>query len=139
MYNRTLNRRDSGGSSDRLSDYMKNPECSYIPNHFRHLPLDIIDEDSAFIIKANLPGLTKKDIKISMLDNELTLQTERAEEKKEENVSVLCERYKGNFKRVLMLNESCDVEKIKANYEDGVLSLAIPKKQPKPMKSIVIE
>ena len=90
--------------------------------------VDITDNDDSIVIKAELPGVEKKDIHIDVKDRYLTLRGERStdEEVKEEQV-VRRERFYGRFQRVFTLPEAVDVDKIKARHADGLLKIEIPK------------
>jgi HSP20 family protein len=105
----------------------------------RIMPIDILEHDDKFEIQANLPGFKKKDIKMTINDNELIIEANR-EEKKEENSGSYCrcERYRGSYRRMINLSELTDRDKIDAKFEDGVLTVNIPKIEPKPSKEIKI-
>ena len=108
-------------------------------NNFKAMALDIIEQDKEFQIKANLPGFTKENVKISVHDNQLVIEA-KCEEKKEEKTGTVyrCERYSGNYRRNLYLPDNADVNKISAKMTDGVLHLSIPKKEQTPEKEVVI-
>jgi len=105
----------------------------------RMMAIDVIDYDDRMEIKANLPGFKKNDINMSINDNQLIIEAKR-EEKKEvkEGSYCRCERYKGDYRRILSLNEEADKDNIEARFEDGVLIINIPKIEPKPAKEIKI-
>lgn len=92
--------------------------------------VDIKDEGDKFIILADLPGIDKNDIKVSMEHHVLTIKGERKEEKKEEkeNYSRI-ERSRGTFYRRFTLPDTADGEKIHAKMQNGVLEIVIPKKE----------
>lgn len=105
----------------------------------RMMSIDIQEEDDKFIVEANLPGFTKKNIKISVNNNELVIEANREETKEEKKGSYCrCERYKGSYRRTLSLSNQVDKDKIDAKIKDGVLSLMIPKIAPEPAKEITI-
>jgi HSP20 family protein len=89
--------------------------------------IDISDEKDHYLVKADLPGVSKDDIKISVQDNVLTIRGERKHEseKKEKNYYRL-ERAYGAFERRLTLGD-VKSEAISAKYQDGVLEVVIPK------------
>jgi HSP20 family protein len=102
--------------------------------------LDIEESDKAYKILADLPGLCKEDLKLSVEKNILTLSGERkSEEEKEENGSLYRERCYGKFERSFALPENTDTEKIKADLNNGVLSLTIPKGEKAKAKKIEIK
>jgi HSP20 family protein len=99
--------------------------------------LDIIEEKDQYVLRADLPGIKKEDIKISLEDNVLTLQAERKAEAESQDKQIhRIERTYGHYQRVLNLGAKVDAEKIKANYKDGVLELIVPKSQETKPKSI---
>jgi HSP20 family protein len=105
----------------------------------RSMAIDILEHDENYEVLANLPGFSKKDIKLSLDGNELTIEAQRKEEKEDKQPNYYrCERYSGSYRRTVTLNEQCNVEKITASFKDGVLSLIIPKIEPKPVKEIAI-
>ena len=101
--------------------------------------VDIYDHDEKIVIKAELPGVDKKDIHIDVKDGVLTLSGERSYENevKEENYH-LKERAWGEFHRSFSLPEGMDHDKISADYKDGVLKMEIPKPEEKKPKKISI-
>ncbi|MCO6472523.1 MAG: Hsp20/alpha crystallin family protein, partial [Melioribacteraceae bacterium] len=82
--------------------------------------------------EAEMPGVKKDEIKISIKDNVLTIEGEKkfSEEKKEKEY-YRSERSYGAFKRSFTLPEDVDVENVKAKFEDGILSLSMNKIEPK--------
>jgi len=105
----------------------------------KKMPIDMVEYEDKFEVVANLPGIKKENVKISINDNELVILASQ-EEKSEEQKGTLyrSERYQGNYRRTIYLNDFSDKEGIKANFENGVLYLAIPKKAPKPVQEISI-
>ncbi len=119
-----------------VDDFFKGDEMQ---ENQRAMAIDILEEDDKFVIEANLPGFKKKDVKISVNNNELIIEAQRDEKKEEKKGSYCrCERYQGSYRRVLSLNDEVNSEKIVARFEDGVLKLDIPKKEPAPSKEIKI-
>ena len=111
----------------------------FIEDTQRIMAVDIIEHDDKYEIQANLPGFQKKDIKISINNNELVIEANKEETKEEKKGSYCrCERYKGSYRRVLTLSDQTDKEKINAKFEDGVLTLDILKIEPQPVKEIKI-
>ncbi len=100
---------------------------------------DIFDQDEKIVIKADLPGVDKKDIHIDLKDNVLTLEGERSHENEvKEDRYCRKERVHGKFRRSFMLPEGLDPEKIKAEYTDGVLNIDIPKPEETKAKKISV-
>lgn len=101
--------------------------------------VDIYDTKDAFIIKAELPGIDKNDIKVDVDGRLLTLRGERKSETEEkENAYYRREMYVGTFERSFTLPEDIDPGLIKAEYKDGVLSLEVPKPEERKPKQIEI-
>ncbi len=92
------------------------------------LPLDVSENEDGFIVKASIPGVNPEDIDISLTDNVLTIKAEIREEKEIEDAKYhLKERRFGTFSRAITLPTTVDADKVEAVYENGVLTLTIPK------------
>jgi HSP20 family protein len=92
------------------------------------LPVDVIETEDKYIVKASIPGINPDDLDITFSDNILTIQGEIADEaEKLEGNYLLRERRFGVFQRSIALPERVEADKIEATYEDGVLVLSIPK------------
>lgn len=94
--------------------------------------MEIRDQKDAFILTAELPGLTNKDVNIGIEDDVLTISGEKREEKKEgdeESKYYLWERRYGSFHRSFTLPAAVDAEKITADFEGGVLTVKLPKSE----------
>jgi HSP20 family protein len=104
-----------------------------------HPVVDMYDEDDRVVIKAELPGVDKKDIAVDLKDRVLTLSGERAydNEGKEENY-YRRERAYGKFQRVFSLPADVDSDKINADFKDGLLIIEVPKPEKKKPKNITI-
>jgi HSP20 family protein len=89
--------------------------------------VDILERDGQFVVRADLPGLTKEDIKVELTENLLTLQGERRQEKKEEREGYYYnERFQGSFYRAIPLPEGVDASKATAEFRNGVLEVVMP-------------
>jgi len=101
--------------------------------------VDIYDKEKAVVIKAELPGVEKKDMSIDVSDTVLTLKGERSYdgEVKEEGY---CHRERtfGEFSRSFKLPADIDPDKIKADYKDGILRIEIPKPEKHKPKHITV-
>ncbi len=100
------------------------------------LPLDVGETEDAFIVKASLPGVNPDDIDISITENVLTIKAEIKAEKEIENARYhLQERRYGTFSRSITLPTTVNADAVDAVYENGVLTLNIPKaEEVKPRK-----
>ena len=90
--------------------------------------LDVYEEKDHFIVKAELPGMKKEDIEVSFTDGSLSISGERKSESKHEDAEVYrAERFFGRFQRTVTLPTPVAVDKTKASYKDGVLTVTLPK------------
>jgi HSP20 family protein len=90
--------------------------------------VDLIERDEEFLVRAELPGVEKKDLTIDLSDDLLTIRGERRKEAKTEEGEVYrAEIARGTFSRSLRLPESVDFEKADAELKDGVLEVHLPK------------
>ena len=102
--------------------------------------LDVSSDEKAYSVTAELPGVRPDDVKIEVRDNALIIHGEKKNEHTEEKKDYyLSERSYGSFERVLTLPEDAVVDEIKATHKDGVLSIAIPRKEPDKPHSKTIE
>jgi HSP20 family protein len=100
--------------------------------------VDVVDEESRYVIKAELPGVDKKDIDVTINDGILTINAKRKsddEEKDDKGRIIRRESQYGNYVRSMRLDTTIDVKHVKASYKDGILKLVLPKaEQAKPKK-----
>jgi HSP20 family protein len=101
---------------------------------------DIYETKNEIVVKAEIPGVKKEDIKLSLQENVLTLTGERKfeEETKKENY-VRVERGYGSFMRSFTLPSYVDVKKIGAEFKDGLLEVKLPKSEETKPKEIEIK
>ena len=101
---------------------------------------DLIDKKDKLVARVELPGVEKKDVKISLNENNLTIQGE-IEKDKETNKEdyYCCERAYGTYSRTISLPTEIDQEKIKAKFKNGILEITMPKKPEKKPREINIE
>jgi HSP20 family protein len=101
--------------------------------------VDIFETEGEIVVKAELPGMDRKDIALHLENNVLSLRGERRFEKetKDENYQRI-ERSYGNFSRSFSIPATVDEEKIRADYKDGVLKIILPKKEQAKPKQIKI-
>ena len=101
--------------------------------------VDIREENDAFYVDAEVPGLSAEDVKIDVEKNVLTLSGERKVEKEErEGTYRRVERHYGGFSRSFSLPETVDTDSISADLKDGVLELKLPKKEAPTPKQISV-
>ena len=100
----------------------------------------IAEDDSAYHITVDLPGVTKDQIKIDLTDGCLTVSGERKEEKKDEKEKeYYSEVFYGSFLRTFQLPQAVDAEKVNAKYENGVLKVDLAKTAPSKAREIQIK
>lgn len=102
--------------------------------------VDLSESENEYTLVAELPGMTKDDVKITLNDNTVTLRGEKKAEKKtkEENWHHI-ERTYGAFERSFTLGTSVDREKVKARFENGVITLTLPKAESSRTREINID
>jgi HSP20 family protein len=89
--------------------------------------IDVFQRNNELVIKADLPGLTKDDIKVDLTEDAVTLKGERRTEREEERQGVYrSERSYGSFHRVVPLPDGAITEQAKATFRDGVLEITMP-------------
>ena len=102
--------------------------------------VDVSETENAYRIKAEIPGVRKEDLNVSVHDGILTIEAETKyedEEKKDGRV-IRRERRYGKFSRSIRLGEDVDSTSVKAEYKDGVLDLMLPKLEEVQPKRIAI-
>lgn len=94
------------------------------------MKVDVEEDDKNYSIHAEIPGVKKDDIKVTVEGNQVSISAEvrRESEKKEKGRVVHSERYYGNVYRSFSLDSAVDETKGSAKYKDGVLDLVLPKK-----------
>lgn len=101
--------------------------------------VDLFEDKDNVYVRAEVPGMKKEEIEISLHDGTLTLSGERKEEKHEGGEVVRSERFTGRFSRSFTLPSPVDAEKVKAGYRDGILSVVLPKAEESKPKQIQIK
>jgi HSP20 family protein len=102
--------------------------------------VDVIDRENEVVVKAELPGVDKKDIDVSVSKNTVTIKGKVSHEEKEEKGNYYrCEISRGAYSRTLPLPAEVDEEKAKANIKDGILELTLPKVEKAKSKKINVE
>ncbi|MGD9507525.1 MAG: Hsp20/alpha crystallin family protein [Geminicoccaceae bacterium] len=90
---------------------------------------DVVEDGKSYRISAELPGMSEKDIEISLAGDVLTIKGEKKEEHEEKGKSrYVSERRYGSFQRSFALPEDADAEAIEASCRNGVLTVTLPKR-----------
>ena len=98
-------------------------------------PVDVHETRDAYLVQAELPGVTREQIDITLENNVLRLSGERKFEREENTSYHRLERPYGAFTRSFALPSQVDAERIQASFQDGVLTITVPKvEQAKPRK-----
>jgi len=102
--------------------------------------VDIIDEKENIKVCADLPGMNKDEIEVTVENNVLTIKGEKKEEREtKEKGYVRSERYYGAFHRSFTLPSGVDTNKVNANYKEGVLEITLPKREDAKTRQIKVD
>lgn len=102
--------------------------------------VDVSETKDKLLVKAELPGVDKKDVTVSISGDLLTIKGEKKKEEEEKDEHLYCmERYCGSFQRVLQLPANVKSDKVKATFDKGVLNVTLPKVEEARQKEIDIE
>lgn len=106
----------------------------------RQIKIDVSETDTAYQVKAELPGVDKKDIDVKLDRNTVHIhaRTERNKEEKEGERVIRRECYSGEVSRTFSLGSEIDDAAASAQYQDGILTLTLPKKAPADQKRLEI-
>ncbi|WP_455218476.1 Hsp20/alpha crystallin family protein [Kaarinaea lacus] len=112
----------------------------YAPFEGKIPNVDVIDRENEVVVKAELPGVDKKDIDVSVTKNSVTIKGKTSREEKEEKGNYYrCEISRGAYSRTLPLPAEVNEDKAKANIKDGILELSLPKMEKAKSKKINVE
>lgn len=118
---------------DELDRFFESPLRAWAP------ALDVHEDKDGFTIRAELPGMKREDIEVSVQDGALVISGERQDEKIDEGTEVhRQERYFGRFSRALTLPTAVAGDKVKATYKDGILTVVLPKAEEAKPKRITV-
>lgn len=103
-------------------------------------PLNITQDDNAFYLRAEIPGIDAKQLAITALRNRVTIAGKREIAREQERVSYhRKERAEGTFNRTVTLPTHVDTNRVEANYADGVLTLTLPKAEEAKPRQITVK
>lgn len=106
----------------------------------RRIRVDVSETDQAYLVKADMPGLKKEDIKVAVDGNRVSISATIQQAKEETSGGNLySERYSGSQYRSFSLPQEVDDTKTEAKYEDGVLQLTLPKKPGTAHRQITVQ
>jgi HSP20 family protein len=92
--------------------------------------IDVIETDKAYQITAQLPGMDEKSVEVKLADGVLSIRGEKRDEKGEENKDYYMQQ-RSSFQRSFAIPDDVDVNKIEATFKNGVLSVTLPKTDPR--------
>jgi HSP20 family protein len=102
--------------------------------------IDVTETPQEIVVQAEVPGMDKKDLDITLSDGLLTIRGEkRAETRSEDSRYLRMERRHGRFSRTLRIADSVDVGAIDANYKDGLLTVRLPKRPAEERRRVPIQ
>lgn len=123
-----------------FSDFFRLPETEELSGQVFSPAVDIKETQKEYLVRVEVPGISKKDIEIEISDNILTIKGERKFEKEEKGESYhRVERSYGSFCRSFTLPTQVASDKIEASFKDGLLDIKIPKAEEKIPKKIEIK
>ena len=103
-------------------------------------PMDVVEAEDHFVLKADLPGLSEEDVAIEIQDGNLTISGQRkAEHESSQKGWYRIERSFGSFQRSLSLPEGIDADAVTANFDRGVLQVRIPKPEERKPRRVAIK
>ncbi|MCF8040090.1 MAG: Hsp20/alpha crystallin family protein [Desulfohalobiaceae bacterium] len=126
---------DFPSSVERMFDEFTNP-LSISQRRMAYPPLNVNETDEAIIVRAEIPGMSIKDIDLTLTESSLVIKGER---KNEEGRYFRQERPTGFFQRVINLNLKIDRDNIKATMKNGLLNIYLPKAEEVKPKQINIK
>lgn len=121
---------------DKMFEGFATPALNDASERF-HLASDVEENDQAYLLSFDVPGVGKDDIKIEVTDNQLRVAGERKRETRSE--SGRFERSFGRFERTLVLPRNADLSNIEATHADGVLKILVPKAEGSKTRTIEIK
>jgi HSP20 family protein len=115
---------------DRLfRDSWGRPFDSRLPD-WGDIPVDVTEKDNAFVVRATIPGVRPEDIQVNVQGERLTLRAEsQSEQERKDERYVIRERHATSFYRALTLPSPVNTDQADARYDQGVLTLTLPKAQ----------
>lgn len=112
---------------------------SFVPMDNESIRVDIRENDEEYILEAEIPGVDKKDIKLELKDDLLTIFVERDEEIKEERENYIRREIKRGISQRSFYVNNIKEDEIKAKFKDCILYITLPKDEPEKSKSNHIE
>lgn len=105
------------------------------------IKMDVKEDEKAYVVHAEVPGVRKEDIQVSIDGNQVSISAEikREKEEKQGEKVLRTERYTGKAYRAFTLGQDVDQDAARAKYENGVLELTLPKKAASAQKRLTVQ
>ncbi|WP_034295936.1 Hsp20/alpha crystallin family protein [Herbaspirillum sp. RV1423] len=128
-----------GGIEDMLREFRLTPSLQAFENG-QGMKMDVSENEQAYTVKADIPGMKKDDIKIDIDGKQVSIvaETSQFKEQKDGETVVRSERFSGRLYRGFSLGHEIDAAHAVAKYQDGVLELTLPKKARNGAKKLTI-
>ena len=142
-----LQRRDSFLELRRIHNRLYGPWLGFNPvingagRREWSIPLDIVQEEDRYVVRASLPGVDPENIEVSVDQGVLTIKGRtdaEAEAQRSDGHYMVRERRSGSFIRSLRLPDTVNTDKVKPNFDNGVLTIALPKVESKKAKHLTV-
>jgi HSP20 family protein len=103
--------------------------------------MDVKEDEKAYVVHADIPGVKKEDIQVSIDGNQIAISAEvkRNKEEKQGEKTLRTERYYGKVYRAFSLAQEVDQEQAQARYENGVLELTLPKRAAATTRKLTVQ
>lgn len=114
---------------DLFNGFLSPVKHSGSTDHVSVPAMDIVETEENYVVKTDLPGVTKENLKVQIKDKLLTIEAQRVSEKTDDDSDVVIkmERRSGKYSRSLRLGNAVNEAGVSADYADGVLTLTLPK------------
>jgi len=118
--------------NERLTPFISSMGSMMAPT----FKVDISEDEKAIYLSADIPGVKKEDVKVSIDEDVICISAERTQEEEEKKKNYhRVERSWGSLSRSFTIGDNVDSDNITANYDNGVLKIVVPKKEPQEKKS----
>ena len=127
---------------DLCADFFRrfSPPAAWTGNGAGEIRIDVTENDKAYLVRAEMPGVKKEDIRVNVDRNFVSISAEVKQEKEEKTErSLLRETYRGSVSRGFSLPAEIDAKAVSAKLEDGVLKLELPKREGAGARSIAVQ
>lgn len=128
--NNNLGRTFDGMMKELFNEFPSNASRTFREDVLNFPPVNIIEKEGSYQLELSVPGFEKADFNVKLEDKLLTISTEKKEADTASGYKLIRKEFSyKSFKRSFTLDEKIDAENISAKYENGILSLELPKKE----------